>query len=161
MRFIFNPATKNLETTDNVTGPDVTLGDKFKFAELDNFNTPDLGQQDSRCPELQPGEGHPSKKTWDVSLLEDRMLMVGKHELQIQFAPQNVERVAAPRYVIRPENTNIKFKPDPKKVKLYKKATWDKIYQYKTECLLKSCITEGLKKAKILGKRKISANHYE
>ena len=42
MRFIFNPATKNLETIDNVTGPDVTLGDKFKLAQLDNFNTPDL-----------------------------------------------------------------------------------------------------------------------
>ena len=62
MRFIFNPATKNLETIDNVTGPDVTLGDKFKLAELDNFNTPDLEQSPDSF--LQPGE---TLEDWDVS----------------------------------------------------------------------------------------------
>ena len=56
MRFIFNPATKNLETIDNVTGPDVTLGDKFKLTE----NKPDIGQEDWMY-ELD-WEGHPSKK---------------------------------------------------------------------------------------------------
>ena len=63
MRFIFNPSTGNLESTDNVTGPDVTLGDKFKLAQLDNFNTPDLEQSPDSF--LRPGE-----------TLEDRMLVV-------------------------------------------------------------------------------------
>ena len=62
MRFIFNPATKNLETIDNVTGPDVTLGDKFKLAELDNVNTPDLEQSPDSF--LRPGE---TLEDWDVS----------------------------------------------------------------------------------------------
>ena len=62
MRFIFNPSTGNLESTDNVTGPDITLGDKFKLAELDNFNTPDLEQSPDSF--LRPGE---TLEDWDVS----------------------------------------------------------------------------------------------
>jgi len=54
-------------------------------------------------------------------------------------------------YVINPKNVDLEFKPDPKKVKLYKKATWDKIYQYK-EAIEK--LIKDFEKTKILPNEK-------
>ena len=62
MRVIFNPSTGNIEPADNVTSPLKPLGEKFKFAELTNMNTPDLEQSPDSF--LRPGE---TLEDWDVS----------------------------------------------------------------------------------------------
>jgi len=70
---------------------------------------------------------------------------------RIGFKDEPLKNFETPRYVINPKNVDLEFKPDPKKVKLYKKATWDKIYQYKEA--IEKLITD-FEKTKILPNEK-------
>ena len=89
-RIIFNPSTGNIEPADNVTSPLKPLGEKFKFAELTNMNTPDLEQSPDSF--LRPGE---TLEDWDVSFRRAN----AHGGLQRQpFAPKNKVRLVKPTY---------------------------------------------------------------
>ena len=138
MRFIFNPSTGNLESTDNVTSPLKPLGERFFSGGQPLPNDP----TEPINPWIPKPIGPP---------LPNKMMAAKGGLARQPFAPENVERVATPKYVINPKNVDLEFKPEDKKVKLYKKATWDKIYQYKKA--IEKLITD-FEKTKILPNEK-------